>query len=59
MATLALHHTEIGWVGRYIFSTDHKVIAKQYLLIGLFSPSLAALLRWYSGSTWLRQTRMS
>ena len=36
MATLALHHTEIGWVGRYIFSTDHKVIAKQYLLNGLF-----------------------
>ena len=36
MATLALHHTEIGWVGRYIFSTDHKVIAKQYLFNGLF-----------------------
>jgi len=34
--TQALHHTEIGWVGRYIFSTDHKMIAKQYLLNGLF-----------------------
>jgi cytochrome c oxidase subunit 1 len=31
-----LHHREIGWVGRYIFSTDHKMIAKQYLLTGLF-----------------------
>ena len=36
MATLAVHHAEIGWVGRYVFSTDHKVIAKQYLLNGLF-----------------------
>ncbi|MCI0878429.1 MAG: cbb3-type cytochrome c oxidase subunit I [Chloroflexi bacterium] len=41
MATMAtqaqaLHHTEIGWMGRYIFSTDHKMIAKQYLLNGLF-----------------------
>ncbi len=37
MATLAqtLHHQEIGWVRRYIFSTDHKVIAKQYLFTGL------------------------
>ena len=36
VAPIALHHAEIGWVGRYIFSTDHKVIAKQYLLNGLF-----------------------
>ena len=36
MATLAVHHAETGWLGRYIFSTDHKVIAKQYLLNGLF-----------------------
>ena len=35
-ATHAVHHAEIGWVGRYIFSTDHKMIAKQYLLNGLF-----------------------
>ncbi|MFQ6028207.1 MAG: cbb3-type cytochrome c oxidase subunit I [Dehalococcoidia bacterium] len=38
MATISqpLHHTEIGWVGRYLFSTDHKVIGKQYLFTGLF-----------------------
>ncbi len=34
--THAVHHAEIGWIGRYIFSTDHKMIAKQYLLNGLF-----------------------
>lgn len=56
MATMAaqtqtLHHTEIGWVGRYIFSTDHKMIAKQYLLNGLFfalfGGVLAAFFRWH------------
>ena len=31
----AVYHQQIGWIGRYIFSTDHKMIAKQYLLTGL------------------------
>ena len=32
----AVHHAEMGWIRTYIFSTDHKMIAKQYLLNGLF-----------------------
>ena len=35
-AHAAVHHAEMGWVRTYIFSTDHKMIAKQYLLNGLF-----------------------
>lgn len=59
MATMAaqtqtLHHTEIGWMGRYIFSTDHKMIAKQYLLNGLFfalfGGVLASMFRWHLAS---------
>jgi len=39
-----------GFVTRYVFSTDHKVISKQYLAIGLFwaivGGLLAYLMRW-------------
>ena len=35
-AHAAVHHAEMGWIRSYIFSTDHKMIAKQYLLNGLF-----------------------
>jgi len=30
------HHEELSFVGKYVFSTDHKTIAKQYLGISLF-----------------------
>ncbi len=30
------HHPPVGFLGRYVFSTDHKVIAKQYLFTGIF-----------------------
>ena len=35
-AHAAVPHAEMGWIRTYIFSTDHKMIAKQYLLNGLF-----------------------
>ena len=35
-AHAAVQHAEMGWIRTYIFSTDHKMIAKQYLLNGLF-----------------------
>ena len=28
------HHDE-GWVKKYLFSTDHKIIAMQYLITGM------------------------
>ncbi len=32
---LAVEHKEPGFIGKYLFSLDHKMIAKQYLLTGL------------------------
>ena len=44
------HHEELGFWRQYVFSTDHKMIAKQYLAIGLFwaivGGLLAYLMRW-------------
>ena len=48
-ATHAVHH-EHGFVRTYIFSTDHKMIGRQYLFYGLImmilGGLLALLLRW-------------
>ncbi len=38
------HHHDPGWIRQYIFSTDHKTIAKQYLLIGAFWGIIGATL---------------
>jgi cytochrome c oxidase subunit 1 len=44
------HHQELGFIRKYIFSTDHKVIGIQYgitaLLFLFFGFSLIMLLRW-------------
>jgi cytochrome c oxidase subunit 1 len=44
------HHEELGFIRKYIFSTDHKVIGVQYgitaLLFLFFGFSLIMLLRW-------------
>jgi cytochrome c oxidase subunit 1 len=57
-AAAAVHHTahaehahhELGFVRTYIFSTDHKMIARQFLFLGLFmmiiGGLLALMLRW-------------
>jgi cytochrome c oxidase subunit 1 len=29
------HHEEQGWVSKYLFSTDHKMIAMQYMFTGM------------------------
>ncbi len=39
-----VHHPPSGFVRKYIFSTDHKVIGKQYYLLALFSVFLGMLL---------------
>lgn len=48
-ATTDTHH-ELGFVRKYIFSVDHKVIAKQYLFLGiaflLLAGAFALLIRW-------------
>src|SRR5438874_2616548 len=45
----AVHH-EVGFIRQYIFSTDHKMIGKQFLTLGLFGllmgGVLAMLVRW-------------
>jgi cytochrome c oxidase subunit 1 len=46
----AAEHHEVGFVRHYLFSTDHKMIGKQFLAMGLFSlvigGVLALLVRW-------------
>src|SRR5690348_5361156 len=43
-------HHELGFVRTYIFSTDHKMIARQFLFLGLFmmviGGLLALIVRW-------------
>src|SRR5438309_10408363 len=45
----AAHH-EVGFIRHYIFSTDHKMIGKQFLTLGLLGLMmgglLALLVRW-------------
>ncbi|MCH7896115.1 MAG: cbb3-type cytochrome c oxidase subunit I [candidate division NC10 bacterium] len=45
-----VHHEELGFWRTYVFSTDHKTIAKQFLFLGLFmmviGGLLALMLRW-------------
>ena len=64
MATAATHaekhelagghdHHELGFIRTYIFSTDHKMIAKQFLTVSLIflvlGGALAGLVRWQLG----------
>jgi cytochrome c oxidase subunit 1 len=46
---VAVHH-EVGFLRQYVFSTDHKMIGKQFLTLGLFGllmgGILALLVRW-------------
>src|SRR5262249_37889285 len=43
-------HHEAGFLGTYVFSTDHKMIARQFLFLGLFmmliGGGLALFMRW-------------
>src|SRR5574342_1281085 len=44
------HHGELGFWRAYVFSTDHKMIGRQFLFLGLFmlviGGTLAMLMRW-------------
>ncbi len=44
------HHEDLGFLRTYIFSTDHKMIGRQFLFLGLFmliiGGALAFMLRW-------------
>ena len=43
-------HPELPFIRKYIFATDHKVIAKQFMFVSLFflviGGLLAAMMRW-------------
>ncbi len=49
-AAHAAHDHHVGFIGTYIFSTDHKMIAKQFLWLGLvmmiLGGGLAMMFRW-------------
>jgi len=44
------HHVELGFLRTYMFSTDHKMIGRQFLFLGLFmlliGGTLAMMVRW-------------
>src|SRR3972149_831482 len=44
------HHEELGFLSTYVFSTDHKMIGRQFLFLGLFmlliGGLLAMMMRW-------------
>jgi len=44
------HHVELGFWRTYLFSTDHKMIGRQFLFLGLFmlviGGTLAMMMRW-------------
>ena len=44
------HHHELPWYRKYVFSTDHKVISKQFMLSSLFflfiGGAFALFIRW-------------
>jgi cytochrome c oxidase subunit 1 len=48
-----VHHEELGFVRTYVFSTDHKMIGRQFLFLGLFmlviGGVLAMMMRWQLG----------
>jgi len=48
-----VHHEELGFLRTYVFSTDHKMIGRQFLFLGLFmlviGGLLAMLMRWQLG----------
>ena len=48
-----VHHEELGFVRTYVFATDHKMIGRQFLFLGLFmlviGGLLAMLMRWQLG----------
>ena len=47
------HHEELGFWRTYVFSTDHKMIGRQFLFLGLFmliiGGLLAMMIRWQLG----------
>ena len=47
------HEASIGFVRRYIFSTDHKIIGIQYILTGLVMALAGALLATLIRRVWI------
>ena len=56
--TVHVHHEhhELGFIRKYIFSTDHKIIGLQFMFTGLFFLLLGGLLamaiRWQLAWPW-------
>ena len=49
---LHAHHPELSFFRKYIWSEDHKTIAKQYLFTTLFFCWLEVRLPWASAFSW-------
>ena len=42
------HHHEQTFITKYIFSTDHKMISKQYLITGLIMGIIGIAMSYYT-----------
>ena len=40
------HHAPTGFIGKHVFSLDHKVIGKQYYALGLVAALTGMALSW-------------
>ena len=51
-----IHHEPTNFIWKYVFSTDHKIIARQFLITGLlfllFGGTLAMMIRWQWAFPW-------
>jgi heme/copper-type cytochrome/quinol oxidase subunit 1 len=53
MATIAHGHHEESFLEKYIFSQDHKMIAKQFLFTGIFWSIVGAAMSVYLDYNWV------
>ena len=51
------HHHEESWVSKYIFSMDHKMISKQFLITAIVMGVIAVMLSVFSVSNWDGQVK--
>ena len=51
------HHHEESFVSKYIFTQDHKMIGKQFLMTAVFMGLVAMMLSIFLEFNWLGQVR--
>jgi len=47
------HHHEESFISKYVFSQDHKMIAKQFLITGMIWAIIGGLFSFCSAFNWI------